>query len=244
MTVNIWQRIYRWFERPPRFVAAAQQLARPGAEVLDIGCGNHSPSMTKRHFPACRYTGVDCRRWNMDEADDRCLDGFFEVDLNQPELLEALPAAAFDVIFCSHVLEHTVAPYEVVKRLPRLLKPGGRLFFEVPSRRSLRLPRAQHGWCGIRGCLNFYDDATHRTMVDLRLVAATLNSLGLSVGRVRRRFLWRRVLLLPLYAAAGLVLRGYVPASVVWDITGFAEILVADRRAKPRTSEGSQRRAA
>jgi hypothetical protein len=37
--------------------------------------------------------------------------------------------------------------------------------------------------------------------------------------------------LLPAYALAGLVLRGYVPASVVWDVTGFAEYLVARRTA-------------
>ncbi|GAB6165228.1 hypothetical protein JCM19992_12280 [Thermostilla marina] len=230
--MKLLRAIYRWFERPPRFIYTADLLGKPGAEVLDIGCGNHSPTLTKRHFPACRYSGADCLRWNLDEEDDRATDAFYRIDLDEPEQMEHLPAEAFDVVFCSHVLEHTEQPYEIIARLPRLLKPGGKLFIEVPSRRSLHLPRARNGWCGIRGCLNFFDDPTHKTMIDLRLAAASLSAAGLQIERRGRRFLWRRVLLLPAYVLAGIVLRGYVPASVVWDITGFAEILVARRPAE------------
>ncbi len=234
--MKLLRTIYRWFERPPRFVHTADLLGKPGAEVLDIGCGNHSPTLTKRHFPKCRYSAADCLRWNLDENDDRATDAFYHVDLNDPDQMDRLPREAFDVVLCSHVLEHTERPYEIIARLPRLLKPGGKVFIEVPSRRSLHLPRARNGWCGIRGCLNFFDDPTHKTMIDLRLAAASFEAAGLEIVRRGRRFLWRRVLLLPAYVLAGIVLRGYIPASVVWDVTGFAEILVARRSANSATA--------
>src|SRR5262249_23434042 len=99
------------------------------------------------------------------------------------------------------------------------------------SARSLGLPRARDGWFGIKGVLNFRDDATHREMVDLSRLRATLEAKGFRVSPPRYRRLWRRCLLLPAYALAALVLRGYVPASVVWDVTGFAQYVVARRAA-------------
>jgi SAM-dependent methyltransferase len=39
----------------------------------------------------------------------------------------------FDLIVLSHVFEHFIAPELVIERLRGLLKPGGRLFFELPN---------------------------------------------------------------------------------------------------------------
>jgi hypothetical protein len=91
------------------------------------------------------------------------------------------------------------------------------------------MPRAAKGWFGVKGCLNFHDDPTHRSIVSLPRVKTLLAERGFQVERIRSRFLWRRILLLPAYLLAGLVLRGYIPASVVWDVTGFAQSLVAQR---------------
>ena len=219
--------IYVWFEYPHRFLAVREVLSRPGVTVLDIGCGNHSPSLTKRYFPSCRYEGVDCQVWNRDAADESAMDRFFLLDLDEPAALDAIPDAAYDVIFCSHVLEHLWQPVEVFEGLLRKLRPGGLLYVEVPSARSLRFPPARHGWFGIRGCLNFWDDPTHRTLVFLPRLMEIAREHRCVIRRAGTRFLWRRVLLLPCYMMAGIVLRGYIPASVVWDAVGFAEYFVA-----------------
>jgi hypothetical protein len=227
--MTLLTRVRRWFELPPRLLHLRRVLARPGARVLDVGCGNHSPALTKQFFPQCVYHGVDSGRWNRDAADDQAMDRFFDLDLEQPSQLDAVPEAAYDAVICSHVLEHVQDPYGVAARLLPKLAAGGMLYVEVPSPRSLKLPRARHGWLGIKGVLNFHDDETHRAMVDLPRVAALLQARGSVVSSPRYRRLWRRCLLLPAYVAAGLCWRGYVPASVVWDVAGFAQYVVARR---------------
>jgi lipopolysaccharide/colanic/teichoic acid biosynthesis glycosyltransferase len=228
--VSIRGRVYRWFEYPHRFVATRARLARPGAVVLDVGCGNHSPWLTKDYFPHCVYHGVDRDdSWNLDPRDLAAMDRFFRVDLDRPGALDVVPDGSYDVVLVSHLLEHLSAPEDIALQLARKLRPGGLLFLEVPSRRSLRLPRAADGWFGIRGCLNFYDDPTHRQLVDLGRIGGRLRTAGLEVDGTRPRRLRRRIVLLPAYALAGLILRGYVPATVVWDVTGFAARLVARR---------------
>lgn len=227
--MSLFGRIYRWFEFPHRFHALRHILSRPEIRILDVGCGNHSPSLTKRYYPRCHYAGLDRGRWNRSEDDDAVMDEFYSIDLEKPHELIRVPSDSYDVIFCSHVLEHISHPEQVLKKLVTKLRAGGAIYVEVPSSRSLRLPRARNGWLGIRGCLNFYDDPTHKALVSVTEIAAILSSAGLEIHHLGRRFLWRRVLLLPFYALAGVALRGYVPASVVWDILGFADIVVAMR---------------
>ena len=38
----------------------------PQSDILDIGCGNHSPSQIKAILPDCKYTGVDIDYYNYD----------------------------------------------------------------------------------------------------------------------------------------------------------------------------------
>jgi 2-polyprenyl-3-methyl-5-hydroxy-6-metoxy-1,4-benzoquinol methylase len=227
-----------WLEFPHRFVFTRDHLGVPGARVLDVGCGNHSPTITKRYFPGCIYVGLDREPWNLDESDYRTMDGYIQGDLDSPENLTAVPNGAFDVVLCSHVLEHIDHPAETATHLAAKLKPSGLMYIETPAKVSLHLPHAATGWMWIRGCLNFRDDETHKTWVDLRLLARFLRSDGFRVSAVRRRFLWRRVLLLPAYVVAGILIRGYVPASVLWDVTGFAEYILVGGRAERSPDAG------
>lgn len=222
-------KIWNWFEYPHRLAAVEEQLARPGARLLDVGCGNHSPSITKRHFPDLCYEGVDREDWNRDEADAEAMDAFFELSLDDPAAVATIPDGRYDAVVCSHVLEHVEDPARTVALLVEKLKPGGVAYFEVPSERSLDLPRAENGWMGIKGCLNFWDDPTHLAWVDLRPIAESLRARGYRVEGPSPRRMKRRLVLLPAYAAAGLALRGYVPASVVWDAVGFAESIRVTR---------------
>ena len=219
-----------WFEYPHRLRAVQDRLQRPGAKLLDVGCGNHSPSITKRHFPALTYHGIDPADWNRDEADAAALDVFYRVDIEDAAALATIPDHAYDAIICSHVLEHLQSPADATLALLQKLAPGGAAYFEVPSARSLTLPRAQDGWRGIKGCLNFWDDPTHTAFVDLHAIASRLSHEGWRVRGPFPRRMKRRLLGLPIYAAAGLALRGYIPATVVWDAVGFAEGIVVTAR--------------
>ena len=43
-----------------------------------------------------------------------------------------IPAGEFDFILCTEVLEHTLQPFDAVKEMHRMLKPGGLIFLTVP----------------------------------------------------------------------------------------------------------------
>jgi len=222
--------VWNWFEYPHRLRAVEDALRRPGALLLDVGCGNHSPTLTKRHFPEVTYHGVDQENWNRDDADAAAMDRFFSLSIEDIDAVAEIPDGAYDAVVCSHVLEHLEDPVPAATRLAAKLKPGGVAYFEVPTEASLKLPSAIDGWMGIKGCLNFWDDPTHVAFVDIRDVAARLRSEGYDVEGPYPRRMKRRLAMLPVYAVTGLALRGYVPASVVWDATNFAEGITVRRR--------------
>jgi len=101
-------------------------LIRAGQRVLDIGCGQ---GLALEHFarlglPAvgitlgpdyevCRAKGLDVR-----EMDQSFMD--FE-------------DSAFDVLWCRHILEHSIAPFFTLTEYARMLKPGGLAYVEVPA---------------------------------------------------------------------------------------------------------------
>jgi 2-polyprenyl-3-methyl-5-hydroxy-6-metoxy-1,4-benzoquinol methylase len=229
MKFNPFRAIDDWFSYPHRLLAVRASIAKEQTAVLDVGCGNHSPSLTRRYFPDVVYHGICKGNWNLDDADYRAMDKYFDIDLEQPEHCAIIEDNAYDAIICSHILEHLSDPYAILQVLCRKLKTGGVMYIEVPSARSLNFPRVAETRKFIKGCLNFFDDPTHRTFVDLRKIQGLFNGTEYRMSPVKRRFLWRRVLFLPLYAIAGLILRRYIPTSTLWDITGFAEYILISR---------------
>jgi 2-polyprenyl-3-methyl-5-hydroxy-6-metoxy-1,4-benzoquinol methylase len=156
----------------------------PRAQILDIGCGNGSPSLTKRWFPDCRYSGADIQRYNLDAADDAALDAFFPVTADGSGY-DAIPDAGFDFVILHHVIEHMADPMPVLAAVCGKLRPGGFIWIAFPSLRSLALPHS------IDETLNFSDDPTHVHVPDVREIANVLLANGVKVlhaGRSREGF--------------------------------------------------------
>jgi len=65
----------------------------------------------------------------------------------------------FDLVVASHVLEHVTQPVALFAELLRICKPGGRIYIEAPSDRSL-LVRGS-GDPENHAFLSFWDDPTH-----------------------------------------------------------------------------------
>jgi SAM-dependent methyltransferase len=71
-----------------------------------------------------------------------------------------VPDAQYDAIVLSHVLEHLPEPIAALSEIWRILKPGGLLYIETPSDRSLL--RRSHPNYARHGFFSFWDDPTHR----------------------------------------------------------------------------------
>jgi ubiquinone/menaquinone biosynthesis C-methylase UbiE len=188
--------------------------------LLDVGAGNHSPSKTKRLFPACEYHGLDLNKdYSYDDEDERALAGFYEMDLTQLRF-ESIPDNYFDYITMAHIIEHLHNGDEVIRGLTEKLKPGGYIYIEFPGIRSTKLP-------SMEGSLNFHDDKTHVRVYSHTEVGGVLRSKGFTVIQSGTRRSWAYVFATPFRAAAALLRGRKVQGNVLWDLMGFAEFVFA-----------------
>jgi len=214
----------RYFLMPPKLKALRSRFRGRAFRMLDVGAGNHSASLTKSFFPLCRYEGLDRNRdYNNDPVDFDRMDAFHEVDLDHGSL-DGLEDRAYDAIVMAHVIEHLQRGEAVLRELTKKLAPGGILYVEFPSPRSLHLP-------SMPGSLNFHDDPTHVRPYTGEEVAGILRDCGLRVMRSGRRRDWQLLLLTPLTVVRAWRVHGVVPGGVVWDLFGFADYAMAERPA-------------
>ena len=203
-----------------------------GARVLDAGCGGCA---TQRKLlaarPDLRFSGVDVL--DMTAA---CPPGtdFHTLDFEH----QPLPFAdgVFDGIFFCHVLEHLDNRMNVLSEFARVLKPGGHIYIEGPSLRSLFLPSLS--WLPSRPAANaigddlsFYDNFTHVRPLSRRGLQMFLQMAGcdcLASGPVRdRRRLWAQ----PFRLLAGALLRRRRSVCVaLWELVGWSVYAVGRKQ--------------
>lgn len=100
-----------------------------GLQIAEIGSGG---GHVLRMFPDAHLTAVDVSRVFLDTA-RRNLRGYdARFLLGEPSAL-ALPAASFDRVICTEVLEHTRDPAAVLAEIRRLLRPDGVAVITVPN---------------------------------------------------------------------------------------------------------------
>ncbi len=103
-----------------------QGLIHAGSRVLDVGCGQGPALEVFRLLgvPAMGVTlGPDCGICRAKGFDVREMDQNF-LDFEDEE---------FDLLWCRHVLEHSIAPFFTLSEYRRLTKPDGLVYVEVPA---------------------------------------------------------------------------------------------------------------
>lgn len=187
-------------------------------KVLDVGCGNHSPSETKSNFKNIVYHGVDIEK-NPDyyESDLNALDNFFLLNLDKLDF-SSIEDNSYDVIIMSHVIEHLHNGESVIKQLYTKLKKGGYFYIECPSEKSVNFP-------SVKGTLNFHDDKTHIRIYPLKEIKGYFDASTtiVSAGRVRSII---NLLLTPYKMIKSKISRGYIRGYVYWDLFGFANYVL------------------
>lgn len=122
-----WRSDWKW----QRVVPHLDDLA--GRLVLDVGCGNGYYALRMAGAGAARVIGIDpSARFVMQfEALRRYL-GEVPVDV-LPLGIEQLPRdlAAFDTVFSMGVLYHRRSPFDHLRELRELLRPGAQLVLET-----------------------------------------------------------------------------------------------------------------
>jgi len=113
--------------RAVRHLGLLGGLLRPGVRYLEVGCGEGAllagAAARGAHATGIELSEADCALARTQSDANVICAAFEEVAFGEP----------FDVIACSHALEHARDPLAWLRRMRELLKPEGVLFVAVPN---------------------------------------------------------------------------------------------------------------
>lgn len=166
---------------------------RPGARVLDVGCGNgYWAGLFQRR--GCNVVGIDPSLTGIEIARSMYPEGRFEVMEIGPDILATLEADAFDLVVSTEVVEHLYDPPAFAAGSFAAVRPGGRIIVSTPFHgrlKDLALAMtgsldAHHDVLRVGGHIKFF---SRKTLERLLLEGGFRNPQFVGAGRLP--YLWK-----------------------------------------------------
>jgi SAM-dependent methyltransferase len=155
----------------------------PNSRILELGCGNGATGVLALRAKKCStYVGIEMFGPAADAA-RQVLTHVHSGDIAAIEL--PYEPATFDALILSEVLEHLVEPERELRRLVRLLRPGGLVFASSPNISHWRIIASL-----LLGRFDYSDfgamDRTHLRWFTPKSFQSLFESCGVEVTKVQR----------------------------------------------------------
>jgi SAM-dependent methyltransferase len=200
------------------------------ARLLDIGCGDTSPWRVKSVRPDLHYVGLDIDSINHADVTEIADEYHLAKPTDFDGAIRAVGSRAFDAVICSHNIEHTEKPFQVIEAACSALRPGGQLYLAFPSEKTATLPHR-------KGTLNFYDDETHVWLPVFDEVVACLQRNGIDLVYQVREYYPAAYFLLGVVTEPYSALKRQVgPHAGTWALYGFESIIWGQKSGGSRSA--------
>jgi SAM-dependent methyltransferase len=191
------------------------------SRVLDVGCGNNSPEWFKTIRPDIYYVGVDVADYNQAKDPAKFADEYLIIDPDDFAAKIEEFRGQMDAVVSSHNLEHCNNSNTVLNAMISALKPGGKIYLSFPCEESVNFPHRN-------GCLNFFDDSTHKAVPHWNSVVTAIKDRGCTFNYIAKRYrpfplVLKGALLEPISA----IRRTVMPDGSTWALYGFESVIWA-----------------
>lgn len=192
------------------------------ARLMDVGCGNNSPSRVKNLRPDIYYVGLDVQDYVQSNPSKSLADEYHIV--SPSSFLRAIESkkSSFDAVLSAHNLEHCEDRYGVLHAMCNAIRTGGLLYLSYPSEASISMPSRS-------GTLSYHDDPTHVGIPpEWAEVIEVLRLNGLTIEFASARY---RPLIPFLIGAAlepwSIFTKRLAPMGSTWALYGFETVIWA-----------------
>ena len=192
----------------------------PNGQLLDVGCGNNSPQMSKQQRPDIQYTGIDIGVYNQAHGFEKYVDRLILTSSESfPEEIEKFKEAV-DAVISSHNLEHCNDPYRVLLAMINSLRDYGSIYLAFPCENSTKFPSRS-------GTLNFYDDPTHQNLLFYDEVIAMLTQNHIVIEYSTKQYKPYLLAIVGfIFEPLSRFLNKQVPMGATWAYYGFESIII------------------
>lgn len=192
-------------------------------KVLDVGCGNNSPIITKQSRPDIHYTGIDIGIHFQDPGFETYADSFITTTPDNFHLEIEKFVDEFDAVICSHNLEHCNNYNAVLLAMIGALKKDGKIYLSFPCEKSVTFPKRKN-------CLNFYDDETHINLINYDNIITKIIQNKVIIDFAAKQY---KPLILSifgfLFEPFGRIFNVQAPWGATWAFYGFETIIIGHK---------------